>query len=321
VTAVDVSIVIVTYNAPDEVRRCLASVTGDAAPSVSHEVIALDNASSPSLVPLLREFLPEKNIIDSATNVGFGRACNLGAQRAKGRYVLLLNPDAIAHPGAVDTMVRLADAEARCGILGGQTVDDEGRVDPRSCWGRPTLWSLLCFATGLSTVARGNALLDPESLGRWGRDSTRDVDIVTGCLMLVPRDVWEEVGGFDRDFFMYGEDADLCRRVGLSGRRVWIDPRAVASHSVGASSPSSGAKTVLLLAGRMTYVGKHFHGARGSLVRGRAPRCGFQAGRSSSERLGGRVGPALGVGVRIRGRPCDGAVRLRLADEPSSAVR
>jgi N-acetylglucosaminyl-diphospho-decaprenol L-rhamnosyltransferase len=261
------SIVIVTYNAPDKVRECLEALTGDSAPAVPHEVLVLDNASSPSLVPLLREYLPAGQVVDVGENVGFGRGCNLGAARARGRYIVLVNPDAVVEPGAIDALVRAADAEPRCGVVGGRTVDPEGRTDPKSCWAAPSVWSYLCFATLLSTAFAGNRFLDPESLGDWQRDSVRDVPIITGCLMAVPRDLWNELGGFDPDFFMYGEDADLCLRVLRAGRRVWFEPGSVAMHVWGSSSASSGAKTTLLLAGRMTYVRKDFAGWRRPVAR------------------------------------------------------
>jgi len=255
--AIDVSVVIVTYNAGEFVRACLASLLGPGRPTVRHEVIVVDNASTPSLGPLLREYLDESSVVCLDENVGFGRACNLAAARARGRHVLLLNPDAEVRAGTVDALVRAADAEPHAGVLGGRTVTRSGEVDPHSCWGAPTLWSSFCFATGLSTAFAGSTRFDPESLGRWPRDTERDVGVVTGSLLLVPAAVWREVGGFDPAYFMYAEDADLCRRVRLSGRRVWITPDAVALHSGGASS-SSGNKAVLLMTGRATYARKSF---------------------------------------------------------------
>jgi N-acetylglucosaminyl-diphospho-decaprenol L-rhamnosyltransferase len=263
--ALDVSIVIVTYNAGDYVRACLESLLGEGRPNSTHEIIVVDNASSPPMAPVLREYLDESSIIEQHENVGFGRACNLGAARARGRYILLLNPDAEVRRDTVDALVRAAEAEPRAGAVGGRTVTRSGSLDPRSCWGAPTVWSSLCFATGLSSLFSRSRLFDPESLGRWPRDRVRDVGVVTGSLLLVRADVWRELAGFDPTYFMYGEDADLCRRIRDTGRRVWITPDAVALHSVGASS-SEGGKSVLLMKGRMTYARKNFGRRTGPVV-------------------------------------------------------
>lgn len=264
--AVDVSVVIVTYNAGEHVRGCLTALLADGGPRVRHEVIVVDNASSPSLVPLLREHVGDSSIIRLEENIGFGRACNLAAERARGRYVLLLNPDAEVRPGTIDRMVAAADSDPRTGLLGGRNVLPDGTTDPRSCWGAPSLWSAFCFATGLSTAFAGSTVFDPESLGRWQRDTPRDVPVVTGSLLLAPTAVWRELGGFDPDYFMYGEDADLSRRTRLAGRRVWITPDALVEHSAGASS-SSADKAVLLWQGRMTYTRKAFPPATRWLVK------------------------------------------------------
>ncbi len=129
---------------------------------------------------------------------------------------------------------------------------------PASCWGKPTLWSLFCFATMLSTVFRGSRIFDPESLGSWPRDSVREVDIVTGCLLLLPRELWTELGGFDERFFMYGEDADLALRAAALGYRPAITPDAVITHEIGASTDSRPDKMVLVYRGKAALVRKHW---------------------------------------------------------------
>jgi hypothetical protein len=263
---VDVTIVIVTYNAGEHVRSGLTALLADGGPRARHEVIVVDNASSPSLVPLLREHAGGATIIRLEENIGFGRACNLAAERARGRYVLLLNPDAVVRPDTVDRMVAAAHSDPGTGVLGGRNVLPDGTTDPRSCWGAPSVWSAFCFATGLSTAFAGSLVFDPESLGRWQRDTARDVPVVTGSLLLAPTAVWRELGGFDPDYFMYGEDADLSRRARRAGRRVWITPDALIEHSAGASSTSA-AKAVLLWQGRMTYTRKTFPPATRWLVR------------------------------------------------------
>lgn len=282
-----VSVLVVAYNAGEFVRRCLESLAGPGRPTVPYEVLVLDNASDPPLAPLLHEHLPPEQVLTLPENVGFARGCNLLAERARGRHLLLLNPDAEVRAGTVDALVSAVEHEPRAGVVGGRTVEPDGAVDPTSCWGAPSLWSLLCFATGLSAAFSRNPVLDPESLGRWPRDTVRDVGVVTGCLLLAPAELWREVGGFDPDFFMYGEDADLCRRVRDSGRRVWITPRAVAVHAGGASSTSAD-KMVMLMKGRVTYLRKGF-GSRSRPVALALLRAGA-AVRAGGYRLAGRAG-------------------------------
>ena len=259
--AVDVSVVVVSYNALDWLTACLAAVAA-AAPTRRVQVIVVDNASDPDVQAYLATRPHGVEVLQQDRNLGFGRACNLGAAHSRGQYVMLLNPDAILHPGAIEALVDFLAADPGRGLVGGRTLRPDGGLDPRSCWGAPSLWSWFCAAAGLSTVFRGSLLFDPESLGHWQRDTEREVDIVTGCLLLAARSTWDRLGGFDEDFFMYGEDADLSLRARASGLRPSITPAAVAVHAVGASSPTRLGKQRLLLRGKATLVRKHWSAPR-----------------------------------------------------------
>ena len=214
---------------PEAARTCLESLyehAGDAA----FEAIVVDNASGDGTAEMVAEEFPEARLLALAENVGFARAVNLAAEEARGEYLLLLNPDTEVHPGLLDAFLSLRPKPPRGAICGGRTLRPDGRLGPGSCWGAPTLWSPFCFATALSSVFRENRLFDPESLGGWKRDSVRDVDIVTGCLLFVSSQLWQEQGGFDPRFFVYGEDADLAlapppRVRPWSRRRRWSPPR------------------------------------------------------------------------------------------------
>ena len=177
-------------------------------------------------------------------------------------FLLLLNPDTLVHPGTVDAMVSFARERPSYGLYGGRTVNPDGTVHPGSCWGKPTVWSLFCFAAMLSTAFKRSPVFDPESLGRWERDTIREVDIVTGCLLLVRRQLWTQVGGFDERFFMYGEDADLALRVARLGLRNVVTPDAVVTHEIGVSSSSRPDKLALLFRGKVTLLRKHWPGGR-----------------------------------------------------------
>lgn len=258
---IELSVIVVSHNGADWLGRCLGAIVGEGRPSVPFEVLVLDNASDEPARRVLQgsaTAAPEISVTLLDRNVGFGRACNLAVKESRGRRILLLNPDAVVLPGCVDALLAFLDARPQAGIVGGRTLRPDGTTDPSSCWGAASLWSTACFALGLSTLFKRNPVLDPESLGHWDRDCVREVDIVTGCLLLTSRAVWEELGGFDETFFMYGEDADLSLRAAQLGYRPAITPDAVAVHAVGASSSTRTGKLRLLLTGKATLMVKHW---------------------------------------------------------------
>jgi len=281
----DVSVVVVTYRCREAARDCLASLYENAG-DVSLEVGVVDNASGDGTAEMVAEEFPQARLVALEENIGFARAVNLAAEHARGEYVLLLNPDTVVHPGMPEEFVSFARTLREPAICGGRTLRPDGRLDPGSCWGAPTLWSLFCFATTLSSAFKGSRLFDPESLGGWQRDSVRDVDIVTGCLLLAPKALWDELGGFDPRFFVYGEDADLALRAAAAGVRRAITPRAVVTHEVGVSSETRPDKLMLLFRGKATLLRKHWGPVRSRVGLGLV---------------------ALGVGLRaLRARVRDG---------------
>jgi len=251
----DLSVLIVSYRNPELTRACLASVFEEIR-DASFEVVVVDNASGDGTPELVEREFPAVRLIRSEVNLGFARANNVAAREARGEHLLLLNPDTVVLDRAPERLLAFARAHG-AGLYGGRTLAPSGELDPRSCWGEQTLWSAFCFATGLSTAFGGHRVLDPESLGGWQRDTVRDVGVVTGCLLLVPRALWERLGGFDERFFMYGEDADLSARAHALGCPVRITPDATIVHVVGASS-DPGSKMTQIMQARATLVRKHW---------------------------------------------------------------
>ena len=256
-----VSILLVTYRCRDAARACLASIEATTR-SLDYELIVLDNASGDGTVEMVADEFPAARLVASPENLGFAAGVNRAAAEASSEFLLLLNPDTVVHDGAVENLLDFARAHPEHGVYGGRTLNPDGGVNPGSCWGAPSLWSLFCFASTLSTAFKGSAIFDPESLGGWGRDSVREVDIVTGCLLLVPRGLWEELGGFDTRFFMYGEDADLAMRARALGYRPAITPDAVVTHEIGVSSATREDKLLLLFRGKATLLHKHWRPLR-----------------------------------------------------------
>jgi N-acetylglucosaminyl-diphospho-decaprenol L-rhamnosyltransferase len=251
------SIVIVSYNTSEWLDRCLESVTRET-PDTSYEIIVVDNASQDGSPELLRERWPDVRLLAMDDNLGFARGVNLGATHASGQYLLLLNPDTIVHDHALERLVAFAEAHPHHGLYGGRNLTVDGDLEPASCWGAPSLWSLLCFGLGLSTAFKHVPLFNPEAMPGWQRDSVRTVGIISGSLLLVRRDLWERLGGFDERFFMYGEDADLCMRAAALGFSPVITPEATITHAIGQSSKLRRDKLLLLFRGKATLIRKHW---------------------------------------------------------------
>jgi GT2 family glycosyltransferase len=251
-----------------------------------------DNRSTDDTVAVVEREFPEMLLVRSDANLGFARACNRAAAQVDAEHLLFLNPDAILEPGCVDALLDLARRRPEGGLYGGRALGADGHFDPKSCWGRPTLWSLGCFATGLSSAFPASERFNPEGIGGWQRDTEREVDAISGCLLLVERDVWQRLGGFDEDFFMYGEDIDLAVRAHEIGCRPAITPQAVVQHEVGASSGALD-KHLMLYRGKASLVRKLWSGpsqrlAVGLLVGGVGLRA--MAGRWAGRLLPGRGG-------------------------------
>jgi len=255
----DLSIIVVTYNCESWVGRCLESLPG-ALQGLDAEVVVVDNASADSSADIVAHGYPDAKLLRNAVNTGFAAAVNLGARQASSDWILLLNPDMQARPGSLRALYEFAQTTPGRGLYGGRTLRPDGGVEPSSCWDLPTLWSTFCFAAGLSTLRPRSTFFDPESMGTWARDSVREVGMITGCLLLVPREVWNSLGGLDERYFVYGEDADFSARARAAGWRPTITPDAEVVHAIGISSNQSSSKMPLLLAGKITYAQTHFDG-------------------------------------------------------------
>jgi hypothetical protein len=256
----NVAILIVTYNSERQIGACIRSILAER-DHVTQQIIVLDNDSKDGTVALIRKDFPEVELITPARNLGFAAGVNEAASHADADYLLLLNPDTEILDHAVDVIFDFAKSKPVYGLYGGRTLKADGRLEPSSCWGLPSLWSLSLFAFGITTMFPRNGLLDPESLGGWQRDTVREVGVITGCFLLVSKETWRKLNGFDERYFMYGEDVDLAIRARAAGYRAIICPDAKLRHDVGRSSATPAAKMLLLFRGKASLVRTHWSGA------------------------------------------------------------
>jgi GT2 family glycosyltransferase len=253
----DVSILIVSFNTKAMTLEAISSVVRETH-DVSYEIIVVDNISTDGSADAIAAHPAQPKLIRLGENIGFGRGNNLAAEHAGGGYVLLLNPDTVVTDRAIDRLVAFARANPRALIWGGRTLFPDGSLNPASCWQRITPWNLAMRATGLAALFPNSSLFNPEAYGGWQRDTVREVDIVSGCFLLIPRPVWLALGGFDPTFFMYGEEADLCLRARRLGARPVVTPEATIIHHGGASETTRAGKMTKLLAAKSTLIAKHW---------------------------------------------------------------
>jgi GT2 family glycosyltransferase len=257
---VDVSIIIVSYNTHALTKAALDSVLAETH-EATYEVIAVDNASQDGSAAMLAAHPINAHVITLEDNIGFARANNLAARSARGRYILLLNPDTVVLDGAIDKLLAFARQTPKARIWGGRTLFGNHELNPSSCWRQMTPWNLLCRATGLTGLFSNTEFFNGEALGGWPRDSVRRVDIVSGCFFLIDKPLWDGLRGFDPLFFMYGEEADLCLRAHAFSARPMITPAATIIHYGGASERARSDKMVRLLAAKASLIERHWQPA------------------------------------------------------------
>ena len=236
----DVTAILVNYNAGNELTVALRSIQSDCA-EVEWEAVVVDNASSDNSAAIVETF-PRATLIRNPANVGFGRAVNQAAAVARAPRLLLVNPDCRLVSGAISTLRSVLDAEPSCAVVGPRIFDPDGTVQG-SARGDPDMMTGLFGRTGalrvllpFLPVARRNVVV--EDAVRTGASSVV-VDWLSGACMLIRRDAFTAAGGFDERFFLYWEDADLCRRLRNRGFQVRYVPGASAVHQVGRSSQTA----------------------------------------------------------------------------------
>lgn len=247
-----VSILIINYNTSHLLLQCVDSIHKHVK-GVDYEIIVADNNSSKEERQILRD---DKRfvLLELNENLGFGKANNAAAKYAKGDYLLLLNPDTVLLNDAVTLLYHYLTAHQEVGICGGNLYD--GNMLPTHSFHRlyPSLISEVDFAMGqiFRRLRYGkNAQFNNTS-------QPIEVAMITGADLMIRRNVWEQLYGFDPSFFMYGEDADLCLRCKVLGYKVVSVPKAHIKHLEGKSFLESESHCRRIIDGRFTFFQKHY---------------------------------------------------------------
>jgi GT2 family glycosyltransferase len=253
----DVSIIIVNWNSAVFLRQCLVSIYRSTA-GIDFEIIIVDNASFDGCKEMLQREFPQVRFIQSEKNLGFAKANNAAFTVSSGRNILFLNPDTEIEGPALETLSRWLDSLPDAGVVGAKVLNSDRSVQT-SC--------IRAFPTILNQLLDSNALRNAfPRAGMWGARSlfTDDgapaqVDAVSGACSMIKRSVFERIGMFSPDYFMYSEDIDLCFKVQEAGWKTYYVPTAVIVHHGGASSSQTSENafsSVMMLESRWRFFRK-----------------------------------------------------------------
>lgn len=254
----DVSIIIVNWNTCDILHDCLASIARETA--LSYEIIVVDNASTDGSAEMVRTSFPNVTLIVNSENRGFAAANNQGLREAIGTKLLLLNPDTIILDAAIDRLSAWLDTQQDVGCVGCQVFEDETTVQ-RTCFADPNPLNLALVEFGCLKLASLHPFFGRPDYENWDRDTEREVDVVSGMFMLVPRRILDEVGYLDEAFFVYSEEADWCRRIRGAGWRCVFTPEARILHLEGGGKSTVQIRSrmyVQMQKSKIIYLRKHY---------------------------------------------------------------
>ena len=228
------SVIIVAYNSCDFIPACLKSVR-DACAGLDTEIIVLDNGSKEPILPEIKNFFPEVTWIDSKENLGFGKGCNLAEKHATKPYLFFINPDTIVSRDSFTKVLEFMESHPESGTVGCRILNEDGTIQWACRRSFPTPISAVSKTIGLAALFPKSKLLASYNMTYADPDEVTEVDAISGSFFCIRRDVYEKLKGFDEDFFMYGEDLDLCFRTKQMGLKNYYTPSTNILHFKGQS--------------------------------------------------------------------------------------
>lgn len=241
------SIIIVNYNTYDLTKQTIESIIKEHH-NFNYEVILVDNASSDGSINKLQDTFrnivttQRLRIIINKDNLGFAKANNIGIKFARGKYILLLNSDTVLKENCLEKCIAKMEKDKNIGALGCKVILANGELDHACKRGFPTPKASLYYFLKLH-------IKNPSKYGQYNalhlrEDDIGEVDCLTGAFMLMPKLIFDKVGGLDEDFFMYGEDIDLCYKIKELGYKILYYPEAQIIHYKGGSSKKKRSKVI-----------------------------------------------------------------------------
>lgn len=226
--------IVVTYRSDDVIDGCLRAL--DRELTAQDCIVVVDNASPDGTAHVARRARARATVVELPRNLGFGAACNRGAALAPEHDVLLVNPDAVVQPGAVAALRSALAADPRRGAVGPRIVRTDGAPEPGCRRSIPSPSVALARLARLDRLFPNSPRFTAYNLLLADPDKPADIDCISGAAMLVRREVWDELRGFDERFFMYAEDIDLCLRIRRQHSTIHYCPEANVVHRKGSST-------------------------------------------------------------------------------------
>lgn len=249
----DLSIIIVSWNTAELLTKCLEAVF-TYPPDCTFEVLVVDNASSDSTVQTVKNQFSQVKLIQNQENIGFAPANNQAIRQSSGRYVLLLNPDTEVKPHALERLVQYLETHATVGAVGPLTLNPDGTLQT-SCYPRPTLFREFWRLFHLDDLYPYGSY----RMSAWNHNEPRQTDALLGACLLVRRQILNEVGLLDEDYFIFSEEIDLCYRIQKAGWTLFWVPQAQIIHYGGQSTKQVASEMFLrLYEGKVIYFQKHY---------------------------------------------------------------
>jgi len=256
------SIIIVNYNVKHFLEQCLYSVQS-ALTGLQAEIIVVDNHSSDGSMEYLPPRFPAVRFIGNNKNAGFAKACNQGLAAASGNYILFLNPDTIVPEDCFEKCISFFKSTPDAGALGIRMLDGSGKFLKESKRAFPSPLTSLYKLFGLSKLFPLSGLFSRYHLGHLNERETNEVDVLAGAFMMIKKEVLDKTGGFDENFFMYGEDVDLSYRIQKAGYKNYYFAGSSIIHFKGESTRRGSMNYVRMFYTAMSkFVRKHYSGSR-----------------------------------------------------------
>ncbi len=262
----DISIIVVNYQVKEYVGLLLHSIQ-KAAQNLKVEIFVIDNYSNDGSIEYLSALPYDIKIIANQANQGFAKANNQGVHRAQGKYSLLINPDTIIQENCLEVMKKYMDSHLDCAVSGYRIINPTGSFAPESKRSVPTLSSALFRVLGLDILLPQSKIFGKRYLGWLDEYETNKVPIISGAGMFWRSSVLKELQGFDEDFFMYGEDDDICFRVEKINQSVNYIPKSTILHFKGESDKEVSLKHVKKLnQGIYLFYKKHYESGQNFII-------------------------------------------------------